>query len=110
MEFPDLTAAEVHAATAARWNTTGPVPVPHDGWLACPVCRTDRPQPRWWRFHQRTGATVPWRRDISFKCVSCAHVWTHGVVLDQDAWGRRARPRETGRHIGWRDVRDLIGG
>ena len=107
--FPDLTADQVLDATRTRWDLTGPVPTPKPGWLACPVCSCDVVQPRWWRFHQRTGSpTVPWRCDVSFKCTSCAHVWVHGLVLDADAWARRADARTTGRHITWRRARQLL--
>lgn len=111
--FPDLPADEVLAATAARWDTDGPLPVPRPGWLACPVCRCELVQPRYWRFHLRDGATVAARCDVSVKCTACAAVWIHGVALDAKTHGRMVRltgGRRRGRdaHIGWREARQLL--
>lgn len=104
--FPDLTADEVLAATAARWDTAGPLPVPHPGWLACPVCRYHVLQPRHWRFHIRDEATIRGRCDVSFKCCACAAVWYHGVALDKHTWARMSGGRN--RQIGWRAARQIL--
>lgn len=105
--WPELTADEVLAATHAKWDLSGPLPVPAGGWLACPVCRDGRPQPRYWRWHRRAGKpTVPWRCDVSFKCVDCAAVWTHGIAVDEQYY--RSNATKPGRMITWREVRDVL--
>ena len=106
--FPELGADEVLAASHSRWDLGGVVPIPREGWLVCPICGTPDPQPRYWRFHERSGEpTVAYRCDVSFKCLSCAMVWVHGVALDQDAWNRRP-PRLGIRQIHWRDAQRLL--
>ena len=99
--FPDLDAGQVAAATAARWDLSGPLPVARPGWLACPVCHTDGVQVRHWRFHERSATpTVRWRCDVSMKCCDCGAVWVHGVALTDEAWERR-EPKVT-TLIQWR--------
>lgn len=106
--FPDLDAGQVLEATSARWDLSGPLPVPHPGWLVCPVCGGTSIQPRFWRFHERSGKpTVRGRCDVSFKCTLCAVVWIHGVALDVDAWERR-KPTRVNVKVHWREARDII--
>lgn len=105
--FPALSAVEVMAAVTARWDLAGVLPVPRGEWLACPVCRAGRPQPRYWRWHRRSGTpTIPGRCDVSFKCVDCSAVWTHGVPIDADTFERRAT--KVNRQIWWREARTLM--
>lgn len=108
--FPDLDAAAVLAATEARWDTSGALPVPRPGWLACPVCRHDVVQPRWWRFHTRDDSpTIRGRCDVSIKCCACAAVWPHGVALDDRTYARMTRSRRRPRErIGWREAQKLL--
>lgn len=108
--FPDLTAEQVHEATAARWDLSATLPVPRPGWLACPVCRVRQVQARHWRFFRRRGATVEGRCDVSFKCIACAAVWTHGVALDEATYTRMtgSRKRPVSGQIGWREARRLL--
>lgn len=108
--FPGYDVEAVLAATATYWDTSGPIPVPRPGWLACPVCRHRTVQPRYWRFFRRPHATIPGRCDVSFKCVGCAAVWTHGVALDDDTYIRMttSRKRPPNGRIGWREARQLL--
>lgn len=103
--FPELSPEEVLAAVQARWDLSGPVPVPIGDWLACPVCRAVDPQVRHFRFHRRESA-IPWRCDVSVKCTSCSAVWTHGVAVTEEMYTRRDTP--AGRDIPWREARDLL--
>lgn len=105
MKFPALDAEETLGAVRGRWDLRAPLPRPLDGWLACPVCRSPEPQPRYWQFHTMAGVhTLPWRCDISFKCTSCSAVWIHGLPLDEETWERCKR---SGR-IGWRQARRIL--
>lgn len=109
MVFPAMGADEVLAATRERWDLTGPLPVPLADWLVCPICGHDQVQPRYWRYHKRSGdPTVPYRCDVSFKCCSCAAVWVHGVALDAQTWAARPNPRLTGRQIHWHEAQRLL--
>ena len=106
--FPDVPLEDVLAATERRWDTSRALPVPRPGWLACPVCRGEVIQPRFWRFHERDGRpTTPWRCDVSFKCCDCAAVWIHGVALPAETWAGRPNQR-VNRQIQWRDARRLL--
>lgn len=109
--FPDLPASEILVATYRMWDASGPLPVPRPGWLRCPICGTERPQPRYWELHQRTGDhAVFCRCDVSFKCVLCAYVWVHGVALDEETWTRmRGQVRRHRRsQIGWREAKTML--
>jgi len=107
--FPALDAGQVLEATRSRWDLSGILPVPHTGWLACPVCHDPDPQPRWWRFHERSGTpTIPWRCDVAYKCVTCAAIWTHGVALDRQAWERRPNKKLAGRQVHWRAAQQML--
>lgn len=111
--FPELDAEEVLVRTRLRWDLSGPLPVPVDGWLACPVCRFEQVQVRFWRFHVRSdiGHTVPHRCDVSFKCTGCAAVWIHGVVLDEHTHTRMARARKRpNSQILWREGKKMLEG
>lgn len=67
------------------WNFNYGFPFPN--WdIKCPVCGAKHYdagiQIRNWKFHRHsssTGSEHPERVDVSFKCRSCAGVWTHGV-------------------------------
>lgn len=99
----------VLAATAKHWDTSHAVPYPRPGWLVCPVCRDPNPRLRWWRFHQRAKSrTTPYRCDVSWKCIACACVWMHGVVLPADAWEHRPAPWRDGQTIAWRHGRRYL--
>lgn len=107
--FPSLTAGQVHAATAARWDLSGALPVPRPGWLACPVCGCETVQPRFWRWHVRSGGpTVVGRCDVSFKCCDCAAVWVHGVAVPDGHVVAPEMRRRLNRQIQWRDARKML--
>lgn len=102
--FPALPAEQVHERVAARWDLSGPAPVPYPGWMACPVCRCEQIQIRWWKWHVRPPkATVPWRCDVSIKCTDCSALWTHGIPVPEDVFSRCARNLR--RTVAWRDVK-----
>lgn len=105
--FPGLTALEVEAATAAKWDKSGPLPLPLGEWLACPVCSNGTVQARFWKFHTRESPTnMPGRCDVSFKCCSCAAVWCHGVALDRETFKRMITGRNN--RIEWREARQIL--
>lgn len=103
--FAELAVDEVHAAVAARWDLSGPLPTPRDGWLRCPVCAAQRLQIRHWHWHTRDNATVPHRCDVAFKCADCSAVWLHGVPVPPDYWYRNAT---AAARVGWRDGRRML--
>jgi hypothetical protein len=103
--YPDVDEEEVHRVTAEHWCFDLPFPTPRGQWLSCPVCASARVQGRTWTRRVRVGHTITGRVDISFKCTSCAAVWTHGVATP-DAYAARFRRRPNER-IDWREVRDI---
>lgn len=107
MKFPALSAEDVLANVEARWDLTGPLPVPRGEWLACPVCRAGQPQPRHWNFH-RHGTTHPWRCDVSWKCISCSAVWIHGVAVPQSMYVAAVPHNRAQRIIQWREARQIL--
>lgn len=108
--FPDLSAEEVHAATAERWDIRSGVPLPRGDWLRCPICGA-APQIRWWKWHVRPpGHTIRYRCDVSAKCTSCAALWMHGVVLTEDDWAARPYPKLDRALVKWREIRDVLEG
>lgn len=107
MDFPDLSAEEVHAAVAAKWDLSGPLPVPRGDWLRCPVCGSDAMQIRHWFWHARDHAVIPWRCDLSVKCAACSAVWLHGIAVPADYYDRHSE-RSHKRLIGWRDGRRML--
>lgn len=110
MRWPDLDAGQVLAAVEARWDLTGPFPIPRGTWLRCPVCGAGDPQPRYWRFWERSGTpTIRYRCDVSFKCVDCSALYpTFGVPLPDDYWHQHAR--KPGRQIWHREARKIMEG
>lgn len=108
MTFPALSPDRVLAAVRERWDLSGPLPVPRGEWLACPVCRSGRPQPRYWLWHRKSSGTpLPFRCDVAFKCVECSAGWVHGVAVDEDTYRRRAVKER--RRIEWREARRMLG-
>lgn len=77
-----------------------PVPVPRFK-PACPVCRGDRVLLRTWHWYER-GVTARYRCDVSFKCLKCSAVWTHGLALN------RSQRRANGKWVEWREGRQLL--
>lgn len=107
--FPELDPDQVLAATVRRWDLDGPLPVPRPGWLCCPVCGCSVVQPRYWRWHVRSGApTVAGRCDVSFKCCDCAAVWVHGVAIPEGIFETRKLRGKLTRQIHWRDARVML--
>lgn len=101
--FPDLDPQQILDNVAARWDLSGPFPIPLGDWLACPVCRSAEVQPRYWEWvHLGAEHSVRARCNVSFKCVACSAVWVHGVALQEDYYRRNAV--QHGR-VGWREVR-----
>ena len=103
-----LTTADIIAATERRWDLRGPVPVPRIGWWRCGSCATPRrPHPRRWRYHHYKGYEeehrVPWRCDISLKCVECGQATVHGIALPRDYY--HANAANSGR---WSDHQDAL--
>lgn len=68
------------------WDLTGPLPVPRDDKIRCPVC-SGEPTPRYWQPHE-VAKEHKWRIDVSFKCSACSLVWLHGVVVSQEYYDR----------------------
>jgi hypothetical protein len=99
----------VLAVTEQYWDTSGKLPVPRGEWLQCPVCQTAEPRIRFWRYHTREKSeTTPYRCDVSFKCVGCAFVWLHGVVVSEEHWARRPLPNKDKTCIDWRVGRKWV--
>lgn len=86
--FRSFDPAAVRERTREVFDFSHSLPLPRPGALACPVCDEGQPVPRGWRLHRREGSYHPWRCDVSFKCVRCAHVWCHGLVLDREEYER----------------------
>ncbi len=107
------TAEHIVARVAARWDLSAPLPVPRPGWLVCPVCRAPDVIPREWRIGARNlprGAELrrlPYRVDVSFKCLDCSLVWWHGVAVSETD-GRRFGSRSGARVVHWREGVGLL--
>lgn len=106
MRFPDLGADEVLDRVGARWDLDQPVPVPIGDWLACPVCRTPEPQPRYWLFLDRSGHAIAYRCDIGFKCTDCSAVWVHGLAIPERVF--RPWRKRVGKRIDWREAKQRL--
>lgn len=95
-----MTGDEILEQVRERWDLD-PLPTPRGGWLACPVCRSDRWQIRYWRTHIRPGEhRVKHRVDVALKCTVCSGVWAHGLAIDEATFDRL---RAHGEWIWWRD-------
>ena len=92
-----------------HWDLDGKLPVPVGLWLQCPVCRSVNVLLREWRIGRRNqprGAErrrLPFRCDVSFKCLECSAVWPHGIPLDEQT-GRRLQPGRGVRVVHWREA------
>lgn len=105
--FPDLEPDDVHRRVDAKWDFTGPLPVPKPGWMRCGFCGSDVIQARHWKRHERRGGTVRYRCDLSVKCCDCSAVWIHGIAVP-DEWWHRYKHLFPGARILWRDGLDLL--
>ena len=99
MTLPCLTSVDdVHTAVAKVWDFTQTFPTIRPGTISCGRCG-GRFLIRDWKYHRnRTPHTsVPWRCDVSTKCVGCSAVDVFGVVVPQDVWRRVSRWED--RHV-----------
>lgn len=88
------------------WNLDSPFPRPTGDWMRCPVCGSRNYLIQSWhgfdRYdHPPEGVThrVPFRCDVTVKCMNCANVWVHGLALPQ-SWAD-TYPEVIGRKIYW---------
>lgn len=101
------------------WDLTGPLPVPRF-MPRCSSCgapdpaKTGRADPRlvpivrqfsFQKRNPRTGTSHPWRCDVSFKCVCCGLVWTHGLPIPKSMYEKHTNQRFVFR----RKAREILG-
>ncbi len=92
------------------WDLSGSLPVPVPGWLVCPICSSGDLLLREYRIGRRNeprGAELrrlPYRCDVSIKCLDCSAVWLHGIPLDE-ATGHRINPTaDSVKVVHWREA------
>ena len=92
---------------AAFWETRRPDPQLHEAMWRCPFCLSNDLLHQTHRLFPAPPENGPhrfkWRVDIVMKCMDCAHVWVHGIVVTE-SWvaehGHHYLPGNRKRH--WR--------
>ena len=88
-------------AVGSAWQVDGtPLPVPRFQ-PQCPVCREKTVLLRSYHYFDR-GITARFRCNVTFKCLVCSAVWTHGLAIQP------SQRKTNGYFVEWRQARELL--
>ncbi|MGI9085385.1 MAG: hypothetical protein ACR2FE_08835 [Aeromicrobium sp.] len=97
--FPDW--GDPAVAVGSAWQVDGtPLPVPRFQ-PTCFSCDGKDVLLRSYHYFDR-GITSRFRCDVTFKCLTCSAVWTHGLAIQP------SQRKNNGHYVEWRQARELL--